>query len=291
MSFNILYITHALNGLLMIVMPIGLGFYLTRKYRLSWQLYWVGGAIFILSQVFHIPFNALVSLLFQTGRLPPPSVEWRLAFNSILLGLSAGFFEEFARYLMYRWWTKDARSWSKALLLGAGHGGVEAIVLGILVFISYFIMIAMQGIDLTKIVSGTQLSVAQAQLTAYWSYPWLDSLLGAVERLFTLCVQVSFSVMVLQVFTRKKLYWLFIAITWHASIDAIAVYAASLWGPYVTEALVGGYAIASLVLIYALRQPEMPEVIEEMPPLPPPPTFTPTEIIETEDKIQETRYN
>ncbi len=137
MNTGILYITHALNGLLMVAMPIGLGLYLTRKLSLSWRLFWIGGTVFILSQVGHIPFNIVISLLFQRGVLPAPTLEWRLPFNAIFLGLSAGLFEEGARYLMYRYWTKEARWWGQGVLLGAGHGGAEAIILGVLVILTY----------------------------------------------------------------------------------------------------------------------------------------------------------
>jgi uncharacterized membrane protein YhfC len=52
------------------------------------------------------------------------------------LGLSAGFFEESARYVVYRWWARDARTWSQGLMLGAGHGGIESILLGFLLAIN-----------------------------------------------------------------------------------------------------------------------------------------------------------
>ena len=49
---------HFLNGLLMILMPIGLGLWLEKRLRLGWRLWWIGAATFVLSQVGHIPFNS-----------------------------------------------------------------------------------------------------------------------------------------------------------------------------------------------------------------------------------------
>ncbi|MFQ5921279.1 MAG: hypothetical protein ACE5M4_00405 [Anaerolineales bacterium] len=49
-----------LNGLLMIAIPIALGIYLVRRTGQCWRLFLVGGALFIGSQVLHIPFNLVV---------------------------------------------------------------------------------------------------------------------------------------------------------------------------------------------------------------------------------------
>ena len=61
---------------------------------------------------------------------------------AVFLGLSAGVFEETARYLTYRFWAKDARSWSRGLMLGAGHGGSEAILVGALAAVNFVALLA-----------------------------------------------------------------------------------------------------------------------------------------------------
>ena len=112
---NILYITHFLNGLLMIGMPIGLAFYLTRRFKQDWRLFWIGAGTFIISQVVHIPFNALVSPVFNQFAFIALPVMVQTLISAIFLGLSAGLFEELSRYAMYRWIAKGARSWGKGL--------------------------------------------------------------------------------------------------------------------------------------------------------------------------------
>ena len=57
---DLLTITHFLNWLLMIAMPILLGIYLTEKFHLGWRLWLIGAATFVISQVFHIPFNTYI---------------------------------------------------------------------------------------------------------------------------------------------------------------------------------------------------------------------------------------
>ena len=269
---NILTITYPLNGLLMIAMPVGLALYLTRKFNLGWRLWWIGGFTFILSQMAHIPFNMLI-LNPQLRALGESALAkpLPLVITALALGLSAGLFEEFARYAMYRWWAKDARSWGRGLLAGAGHGGVEAILLGVLVLYGFVQLLALRNADLATVVPIDQLELAKAQVEAYWSANWYDSLLGALERLFTIPFHIAASVLVLQVFTRKQMRWLWLAVAWHTIVDAGAVAASSYIGPYLTEALIGGFALVSLLIIFRLKQPEPIEPPEvDLSPLPPP---------------------
>jgi len=291
---NILVFTHLLNGALMVAIPVVLGIFLSRRFNLGWRLWWIGGATFILSQVGHIPFNILVGQLFNTGVLPAPPQQYTLLFQSIFLGLSAGFWEEGARYAAYRWWAKDARSWSRGLMMGAGHGGIEAIVLGILVLVTYIAMIAIRNMDLSSLVPPEQLALAQTQVSAYWSAAWYDTLLGALERSFSITVQLALSILVLQVFTRRRHYWLWIAIGWHTLVDAVAVYSAATLGIYVTELIIAVFALASLAFIFLLRQPE-PEQIVELEPVPiqaPDSTILSGQVFPTvtDEKLDESRF-
>ncbi len=252
----VLTITHLLNGLLMVALPIALGIYLGRKFQLGWRLWWIGAVTFVLSQVGHIPFNIAVGLLFERGILPAPAENAGLIFSAVFGGLSAGVWEETFRYGAFRWWAKDARSWSKALMMGSGWGGAEAILLGILVLISYGVMVAVQVGDISSLIPEGQAAILDQQAAVYWSLPWYSTLLGALERAFAIIIQICFTVLVLQVFLRKSLLWLVIAIGWHAIIDALAVYLVRTTSAYITEAVVGVTAIISLLVILALRQPE-----------------------------------
>ncbi len=81
----------------MIILPILLAFYLTRKFKLSWKLVLAGALTFIASQVLHIPLVYGLTALFNNGTLPPIPEAWTAIFNAILLGLLAGIFEETAR--------------------------------------------------------------------------------------------------------------------------------------------------------------------------------------------------
>jgi uncharacterized membrane protein YhfC len=246
-----LFFAHLINALLMIAMPIGLAVWLTRTWKLGWRLWFIGAATFILSQVGHIPFLQLATQLMNR----PPLVNVFLnmsptglmVFNGVFLGLAAGLFEELFRYAMFRWWAKDARSWRKGVLAGAGHGGAEAIIFGGLALFSFIQLVGQRNGGLS---SGSQAA-------AYWSSSWVIAFLPAYERLCTIIIQVSMAVLVLQTFTRRQWFWVWFAVLYHALIDFITVPAsAGVISIYVAEAIIGGFALFSLFIIFALRRPE-----------------------------------
>jgi uncharacterized membrane protein YhfC len=250
-----LYILYPLNALLMMAMPIALGVWLWRKTKASWALFGLGAVTFIGSQVVHIPLNAGLTALFKAIWPSPQPQWWHIPFNAVVLGLTAGLCEEFARYIGYRWLARQARAWRDALMLGAGHGGTEAIILGGLVVLGFVNMVILRDMDLTKLgLTGNLLAQTQNQVTAYWSAPWYMALLGAVERLLAILVQVSLAVLVLQVFARRDGRWLVVAIGYHLCVDALAVVGVySKWPPLVIEATLVPFALVSLLIILRLR--------------------------------------
>ena len=186
-------------------------------------------ATFVLSQVGHIPFNGTITPLFsQPGFLSLPEL-WRNIFYALFLGVSAGLFEEFARYGMYRWWAKKARSWSQGLLAGAGHGGVEAIILGFVATYAFLQLVALRNADLSTLFPADQLALLKAQVAGYWSMNWGASLLGALERLFTIPCHIAMSLLVMQTFTRKQWYWVWLAVLYHTLLDMGAVLGSIIW--------------------------------------------------------------
>jgi len=282
---------HLLNGLLMILLPVGLGVYLTRKLSLGWRLWWIGAGTFVLSQVGHIPFNFGLTALFQSGILAKPPAAWTPVFNAVVLGLSAGLWEELARYAAYRWWAKDARWWGKGLLLGAGHGGIEAIILGGIVLATLVNMAVVRNLDLSNLVSPEQLTAAQQQVTAYWGAPWYLIMLGLLERCWAIVFHLAASLLVLQVFIRRQIGWLWLAVGWHAFLDAVAVYTSRLWTPYLVEALIGVLALVSLWIIFSLRQQE-PAVEEEIASSPAPVNLQSlVDLEDTKENIEQSRYD
>ena len=250
-------VAHFLNPLLMILMPLALGAILARRWKVSWGLFFVGAAAFIGSQVFHIPFNAWIlgpALQSLDGTLPERAAT---LVTALALGLSAGLFEETARYLALRTREPHVRTWRNAVMLGAGHGGIESIILGVLVFYGFLQALALRDADLTALGLAGQ----QAQLAAYWSAPWYLTLMGALERASAITIQITLTVIVLQVFLRRNGSWLVLAIGVHTLANAAGLLALEFWGAYWAEVVILGVALAGLAVTIGLRSPELPQPV------------------------------
>ena len=253
-----LYITYTLNALLMMGLPFGLAVFLARRLGTRWGLVWVGAVTFVASQVVHIPLNAVLG---QIGVIHPAQAGWPLVWYAVVLGLSAGVCEELARYLVLRFSLKRDRSWNAALMFGAGHGGVEAVIFGALAAIQTLNIFILRNVDPAQLgVPADKLAAVQAQIAAAWNVPVLYPLVGALERVSAISTHLFLTVLVMQVFTRRSHLWLLAAILWHALTDGVAVFAVSTWGVLPTEAAIGVLALVGLGLMFALRQPEPPAV-------------------------------
>jgi uncharacterized membrane protein YhfC len=230
----------------MILLPVVLWIYFTRKFALSWKLVLAGALTFIAAQVLHIPLVLGMNPFLQNQTL---------LVNAIVLGLLAGIFEETARYILFKFILKNTRSWKEGILVGLGHGGIEAVLLGILAAVSFITMVGYRSIDLSTVPSipAEQLELARQQIEAYWSAPWYMALIGVVERIFAICLHISLSVMVLYAVVYRKYIWFWIALLWHALVDAVAVYVVQEVGILAVEGIIAVFAILSLWIIFSMR--------------------------------------
>jgi uncharacterized membrane protein YhfC len=122
--------TYVINFLGMILLPIIVAIYLSRRFKLSWRLFLAGGITFIASQIPHVPLVLALTSTFKS---------WGIVAYAIVLGLLAGIFEETARYILFKFIRKDNKTWNEGVFIGFGHGGTEAIILGILASTCWYI--------------------------------------------------------------------------------------------------------------------------------------------------------
>ena len=212
---------YILSIVLCILIPVILGILLRRRFRVSWLLFGVGAFTFIGSQIVHLPLNNLLS---KIGILPTsPECGWAIAQMAIILGLTAGICEELARFVGYTF-LKKARKAEEGLMLGIGHGGIEAmIIIGILTAGGLAQLFALRGVDLLSLNLGQdQLLNIQKQLDTF-NQPAIIGLLPLLERLMAMTLHVVLSMMVLYAFQQNKRIWVLWAVLYHAAVDAIAV--------------------------------------------------------------------
>jgi len=284
-------VLYFLGTLLMIALPLGLASVLARRRQVDWGLFGMGAATFVGSQLLHIPFNLLVE---RAGWLPADlSVIVNLLVVSLFLGLSAGFFEEVARYLTYRFWARDARRWRAGLMLGAGHGGIEAMILGLLALVNTVALFGMRDGYFTALVPAEQFPLAQAQAQALLDGAWYDALLAPAERLFALAAHLSLSLLVMEGFIRgRQGRWLAVAIAWHALLDALVVFTTVRWDIYVAEGVLAVFALACVGIIFLLRRPVQAANVQapEPGPAPEPAVIEAVEVELTPEKLEQSRF-
>lgn len=265
--------TMALAALLDVGMPVVLGLVLWKRLGARWWLFVVGAFAFVASQVVHIPLVMGSTLAFREHWLPSPPDSWWW-FNPVVLGLLAGLCEEPARWLAFRFvLRRDAdRSREGALMVGAGHGGIESIFVGALIPLTLVNMIAMHGMTAEQIggLGGGQLDAATAaaaaeQVAEFWATPAWHALLGALERATAITFHVAMSALVAYGIRRGATAWtLPLAIALHALLDALAVHGAAHWGTLAVETALLAFVVpvAAVVLVATWRRSAKPNETE-----------------------------
>lgn len=219
-----------LSAIGMILLPLVLGYFIAKKLKLTFKdfrkLFVAGALTFIASQVLHIPLVYGLTAMFKNGTLPSPPESWTLIFNAVLLGLLAGIFEETARYILFKYIMKNSREWKDGITIGLGHGGIEAILLGIIAITTLVQMIAMQDTSALSALDlpANQMEVVKTQVAAYWAQSAITPLFGFLERISAISLHIGLSVLVMYSIVSRQRKWFWIALLWHAFVDALAVY-------------------------------------------------------------------
>ncbi len=245
-----LTITYPLSALLAIAIPILVGIFLAQKYGLTWKLFLYGAAAFVLAQLVHIPLNLALSKF-----IPALGPNGNLLARVLVFSLTAAITEEPARYSVLKGKLSWARGWKEALMYGAGHGGLESILVGLSLLGAFISLSALRAnpAQLAQIPPAQQ-ALVQKQLEAFWSATWYVSLMPAVERFFTLIIQIALAVIVMQVFLRGNRHWLWAAIGWHWLVNAVSVWSLGRFqNVFITESIIGVFALTSLMIILFFR--------------------------------------
>jgi ABC-2 type transport system permease protein len=215
--------SYSLSVLLMLLLPVGGIVLLRRRFRAPLILFVVGCGTFIGSQLVHLPLNNWLSdlgLLPTAGPLSGPP-WWQTA---LILGLTAGVCEEGARAAGYAL-LRRYRRFEDGLMMGLGHGGIEAMVFGgVLTASTVASLMPLRDADLTTLgLSVDQVVAVAQQLQVLTSSPW-SGIMPLVERLIAMVLHVTLSILVWQAFNRRNGWYLLAAIGYHAAVDAAAVY-------------------------------------------------------------------
>ncbi len=249
-----------------ILYPLVLAVIARRKLNVSWRYFGYGALIFFLFQL--ISRVPLVIILGQVLAPQLRSSQMLLWIWIVILAATAALTEEIGRYIGYRWLMKrEEKTWDKAVMYGLGHGGLESIVVvGGLALLSLINILIMSTANPASL-SAAQQTQAMHTIAAINAQPVWTSLPGAWERMWTIPIHVALSVIVLQVFRRGKISWLWLALLAHFILDFTAaalpqVLGSSINSSLIVEGVVGIFGLIALWIIWSLR--DRPEQVSSI---------------------------
>ncbi len=250
-------IAMAISALIGIAIPAIL-YVIYRKKGANHLPFWVGCITFVL---FAFVLEQLAYYFFMKTALWT-KITSNIFALAIVGGLFAGVFEETGRYVAFKTVLRKKRgNDTNALMYGAGHGGVEAVVL-LSVSMAINVIFSLQtNAGQTSAFGG--LGEAQQIIgIPFWTF-----LVGAVERISAVAIHVSLSVLVWFAAKNNKRFWLFpLAILLHLLVDAVAVILSrSGVNVWVIEGAVYVMAIAFIFLAIAVWRKNHVAQVEETP--------------------------
>ncbi|MBO4340685.1 MAG: YhfC family intramembrane metalloprotease [Bacteroidales bacterium] len=237
----------AVAALLGFAVPVLLALWLVRKFNIHWQTILIGAGTFI---VFAL---VLESILHQVVLKGPYGTQLmsNVWYYALYGGLAAGLFEETGRFLSMKiLLRREPSSALPGLGYGAGHGGIEMLIIFGVSMISNLLMSVMinngQADVLTAKVPEESLAQVQAQFAALQGLGAGTIAIGLWERISALVLQLGLSMLVWTAVRRGgKWLWLFpAAILLHALVDAAAVVLSKSVGMVAVEIVVCALAIA-----------------------------------------------
>ncbi len=144
--------------------------------------------------------------------------------------LAAGVFEETGRFVACKLLMKKRTGNANAVMMGIGHGGIEAIILvgfGMISYIATALMVNSMGIggiaEMSGITDEANLALLNQQVNGIAAFAISTALVNIVERVLAMTLHISMSVVVMKAATVKGKLWLYpAAIVMHAVFDVPA---------------------------------------------------------------------
>jgi uncharacterized membrane protein YhfC len=238
-----------------LLVPLGLLLYFGKKKWLSWKPFGVGVFIFVL-------FSQVLEKMLHAVMIDPSgtSLKWTHSVTLFVLygTLAAGIFEEVGRYIGFKWLLKNHRGYKDGLSFGLGHGGIEAILIGVFGSISTIVLASfIQSGTFDKMIAPT-LPKEQAELIKehILHTPFMMYVLGGLERMFAISFHIAMSLVVLLGVRKRKFRYVIYAILLHALMDAApALYQARVvTNVWLIEAVLFLFAVAAFLFTRRMKE-------------------------------------
>lgn len=208
--------------------PTALAVYFYKKKHADVLPFFVGCASFF---VFAMLLEQLTHMLvLRSMGSVSQMIQDNLVLYALYGGLAAGVFEETGRFLSMKYVMKKSLSYKNALMYGAGHGGMEAVlILGMTSFNNLVSAVMINsGHLVSSLAEGSDVEAIISHLSPLWTLPAWQFFMGGFERIMAITLHIALSVLVYQAVRKKCCLWLYpTAILLHAGINFIVIMAAN----------------------------------------------------------------
>lgn len=212
------------NVAICIGIPIAVLFILFIKSKKAFRVFCVGICTYLVAQLlFRQPFLAILQsmdsyrILIATHRVA----------HIAILAATAAIAEEVSRFVAFRFFVKSPTIPNTPLYFGLGHGGVEALSIGV----NSVILLVCSPYSLANMGA--------------------DVALAGVERISTMLAQIAFSYIVFHSYQRKTYRYLILAIFLHTVYDFPLILLDYGVSPFMFE--IGLFLSSAILLFFTLK--------------------------------------
>jgi len=209
----------AISASICVVLPIFIFLFWRKKYNLKAVPMLLGIAMWILfAYILQSLLHGIALEQNEDGTIKLLAENpWLFAVYAIL---AAGIFEETGRFAAFKLIRKRHNDLGTGLSYGIGHGGVEAIFLTGLSMIGFFTTCLMINSGNTEAFVDDENFLSAIVLMQ--ETPSVTFLLGGIERLISITVHISLSMVVLCSVVKQDMLWLYpAAIALHAAVKTV----------------------------------------------------------------------
>lgn len=230
-------------GVLAVALVGAVAFWLRRRYGVRWTTWLWGALAFVGSQLVRVP------LLAGSG---PAASALGLSVTAVVTAVAlvtSGVCEEGSRWVVLRFWARRERERPDGLMFGAGHGGIEALlVFGASVVTGLVLLASGEAmIEQARQVSPEQADALTAQLEQFRTLEPGLALVGIWERVHAMIFHIAASLAVLRAVRERRLGWLWFAMLAHIAFNGFVVLALHLSGStVVSEVVVTAFGLVFL---------------------------------------------
>jgi len=223
-----------------IIIPIGTGFWLNKKWKVAWRVIAYGAlAYFIVQILLSFLFSGFVSLIEKHSvNFTDQSLKAIQLMLSVMLGAVLGVL---VRWAGMKYIKEDLVNLKAAVGIGLGYGGIESLI-GIGIPLVFTFITMLNNVDLEP-TGASSTSDIGSQFVSLWQVQPFIPLIGSLERLAAMVMHVAVTILVLQSITRNKKVWLAAAFVLELLVNGLILGLAEVGLAY------GWMALVTLVLI------------------------------------------